>query len=508
MCAGWLDVQVLVCKMTVDCQELPRHEQYLSAHRCLAHHRDILMTESQPTPSKRRSWVPCGCLLAMFLSCVFVPFAGYMAWSFRASGQVDEQLARIRQTGLPTSFDEMDEFYRIERGAEDATQLYMKAQEEFSGSAFEVNCRDLPIVGNSEMEIPPPGQPWAQQQAVEEFLATYKDGIEALHEATAMGGAARFPLEFDQGFQMRLPHVQSLRTCSRMLSLEAHVKAHQGDAKGTTEAILAAVSIGKSLENQPIVVSQLVRIAMNGIAVGLTDQLLPYVDFSDEDLLRLQQAFRRDDFKAGLAHSLVGERVIGSEAFKSPLASLGPNIGMRASRFIRGSNEDLAFYLEIQSDLRDAMELEYPDALDMVETANDKVTARIATPLGRMRYIMTGLTLPAISASAGAVARADGLNRCIDTAIAIERYRRREGTLPESLAELVPDFLEAVPIDPFDGKPVRYIVKKEAYLVYTCGRDRVDDGGKEVDRTDDVIRIDLKSDEPKSAETISAETIS
>jgi len=247
---------------------------------------------------------------------------------------------------------------------------------------------------------------------------------------------------------------------------------------------------------------------MQGIAVDLTGRLLPHVDFSDEDLLRLQQAFRRDDFKAGLAHSLVGESVMGFAAFKSPLAALGPNSGLPINRFMRGSNEDLAFYLEIQSDMRDAMELEYPDALDMVETANDKVTARIATPLGRMRYIMTGLTLPAISASAGAVARADGLNRCIDTAIAIERYRRREGRLPESLAELVPDFLEAVPIDPFDGKPVRYVVKKEAYLVYTCGRDRVDDGGKEVDRTDDVIRIDLKSDEPKSAETISAETIS
>jgi len=95
------------------------------------------MTESHPTPTKRRNWVPCGCLLAMFLICVFLPVAGYMAWSFLASKQVNMQLARIRQAGLPTSVDELDEFYRIEPSAEDATLVYMEALEVFSGSIFE-----------------------------------------------------------------------------------------------------------------------------------------------------------------------------------------------------------------------------------------------------------------------------------------------------------------------------------------------------------------------------------
>jgi hypothetical protein len=435
----------------------------------------------------------------MFLICVFLPFATFMAWSFRASGQVDAQIARIQQAGLPISVAEMDEFYRIEPGTEDATRLYLLAQEEFSGSMFEVDCRNMPIVGNSEVEIPPPGQPWVEQQAVEEFLAKYKDGIEALHEATAMGGAARFPLEFEKGFQMLLPHVQSIRTCSRMLALEAHVKAHQGDIKGTTEAILSAATISRSVENQPVIISQLVCVATKAIAIDLTGRLLPHVDFSDEDLRRLQQVFRQDDFKAGLAHSLVGERVMGADAFKHPMAALGPDSGLPVNRFMRGSNEDLAFYLEMQSDLREAMELEYPAALDGLDAAYQKLMAKIDTPLGRIRYVMTGNTMPAIHHAAMAAARSDGSNRCIDAAIAIELFRRREGKLPESLEELVPDFLEAVPIDPFDGKPIRYIVKKDAYLIYTCGTDRVDGGGIEDDaRSDAVIRIDLKSDETMS----------
>ena len=51
-------------------------------------------------------------------------------------------------------------------------------------------------------------------------------------------------------------------------------------------------------------------------------------------------------------------------------------------------------------------------------------------------------------------------------------------SLPDSLAQLVPKYLAAFPDDPYDGKPLSY--KKptsKGYLVYSIGRNRVDDGG-------------------------------
>ena len=44
----------------------------------------------------------------------------------------------------------------------------------------------------------------------------------------------------------------------------------------------------------------------------------------------------------------------------------------------------------------------------------------------------------------------------IRTAVAIERHRRARGTLPATLAELVPDFLPAVPLDALTGQPLDY----------------------------------------------------
>ena len=64
-----------------------------------------------------------------------------------------------------------------------------------------------------------------------------------------------------------------------------------------------------------------------------------------------------------------------------------------------------------------------------------------------------------------------------DAAIAVERYRRKEGKLPQRLDDLVPDFLPQIPTDPFDGRPLRYRVREEEYLIYSVGADRVDNGG-------------------------------
>lgn len=66
----------------------------------------------------------------------------------------------------------------------------------------------------------------------------------------------------------------------------------------------------------------------------------------------------------------------------------------------------------------------------------------------------------------------------IDAAVACAGYHNQNGRYPERLADLVPDFLPAEPIDPIDGAPLRYRVDPDgsavAYSIYT---DLEDDGG-------------------------------
>jgi hypothetical protein len=57
--------------------------------------------------------------------------------------------------------------------------------------------------------------------------------------------------------------------------------------------------------------------------------------------------------------------------------------------------------------------------------------------------------------------------------VALRLYQHEQGKLPETLGELVPKYLPAVPLDPFDGKPIRYRVSA-GEVIY--GREREPDG--------------------------------
>lgn len=70
--------------------------------------------------------------------------------------------------------------------------------------------------------------------------------------------------------------------------------------------------------------------------------------------------------------------------------------------------------------------------------------------------------------------------RAARTALAIERFRLNQaGDLPETLAQLRPAWLAELPVDPFDGRPIRYRRTEHGYVVYSLGRDGREDGGKE-----------------------------
>ena len=60
------------------------------------------------------------------------------------------------------------------------------------------------------------------------------------------------------------------------------------------------------------------------------------------------------------------------------------------------------------------------------------------------------------------------------TRIALERAQL-DGLSPLQLDELVPNYLETVPQDPFDGTPLKF--DPERRLVYSVGRDRIDNNG-------------------------------
>lgn len=62
--------------------------------------------------------------------------------------------------------------------------------------------------------------------------------------------------------------------------------------------------------------------------------------------------------------------------------------------------------------------------------------------------------------------------------LAINEFHLSHHQYPESLAQLVPEFLSRIPIDFADNQPLRYRKTSNGYLLYSLGADGIDDDGK------------------------------
>jgi hypothetical protein len=59
--------------------------------------------------------------------------------------------------------------------------------------------------------------------------------------------------------------------------------------------------------------------------------------------------------------------------------------------------------------------------------------------------------------------------------IALHKYKLTHGYLPKTVAELVPDTISTIPLDPYDNKPLRY--SRDKSIIYSVGKDLKDSGG-------------------------------
>jgi hypothetical protein len=71
--------------------------------------------------------------------------------------------------------------------------------------------------------------------------------------------------------------------------------------------------------------------------------------------------------------------------------------------------------------------------------------------------------------------------RAAAVAVAALRFRNEHGRLPATLEELVPEYLDHVPLDPWTGSPLVYAAGDDRATIYSVGENGLDDGGPQDD---------------------------
>ena len=101
-----------------------------------------------------------------------------------------------------------------------------------------------------------------------------------------------------------------------------------------------------------------------------------------------------------------------------------------------------------------------------------------------------------------ACAKADARHATAVAALALARFQAKHKQLPKDLEALVPEYLTVVPLDPFDGKPLKYETTASGVAVYSVGRDRIEEDdafegpGKKPEKGDMTFELPRIADKP------------
>jgi hypothetical protein len=415
-----------------------------------------------------------------------VIIACFVVFRLVLRSKLHARLNAIRAAGYPATCAELDAWYTIPESAENAADIFIDSFSRYEKWDDDEKRKLLPIVGDAELPLRTEPLTEETKALITQYVADNRQALELLYKGAAIEHS-RYPVDLSKGFEALMPDLSNIRVGAFLLKLEAVLHAENGKPEKVVGSITAAFGLARSLSKGPIFVSQLVRIACQALAVSTIEHTVNRTEFSDEQLVELSQVLINAEDPSAMFLAFIGERCAGLSIFKLPAAQIhrvtdGASssplvvVAIALYKFAGLADMDAAIYLDTMNDYIEALELppqKRRGAADAVEDRFVKIS-RI--------HILLHIIMPALSRATTIDVRNIAQLHTALTGLAVQRYRLAAGKLPDTLAELVPTYLDAVPKDPFDGKDLRYKKLETGFVVYSIGEDGNDDGGKEKPR--------------------------
>lgn len=420
--------------------------------------------------------------MQIFTLCIL---GSFLLWRSLLYYDVKRQFAQMR--GYPISGAELDVWRAtvpdVDNGALVLTQAFALIRT-FSDS------RSNQVVEPTLLRRTNEWHP-ATKVLVREYTAMNSSALDRVRTAFRFS-RFRYPVDFAFGPETPLPHLGSLKELARIAALKGALEAEEGRLEQWPEDVLLQLKLAQGLDDEPVIISHLVRSSIVRQAVRDTERCLKFGSPSKENCKLVQEKFLQVAGTNLLPMALVGERALAIPIFRlswkeiQARSSDSTNESMPQSPqrysgrpmsflWLTGFFErDLNFFLQTMQRTTTLAALPFPQSLVLTNSLDS--AAKLAERRG---YIYSSMLLPSFSRVIVREASTRALAELAATAMALEGFRHEHGHLPTSLAELKPEFLDSVPIDPFDGAPIKYKQLPTGYIIYSVDADGRDDGGRE-----------------------------
>ena len=430
-----------------------------------------------------------GCLAAFAILVGFAALAAaghHLVWQVRLSSAVKA----LGERGVPLTLAGLETLYPSVPARENAAEVYRQAFEAFRADESRLMMRAWTTYYQPFLMMEKHVCATPLKQEMKDGIAHHETANAAALEflqAASLLRQCRFPVDLKRGVRLGSPlgeeesleHLAKLRELSEMLALQVLLHAENQEPELACHRILLITAMSRLLENEPVLHSQRARAAYNERAFRALEQALNRTRFTDGQLQRLSESFASAECPQAMAKALEAEQAFvvltGDAWLRDTVERNGGTLLtllLKHQQWVGLMDRDKTLYVQLSSRLVDAARHPSPAALETGLALNKEIWGAFI-PNAVFRLFFLGKQIDALETQAADVARM----RIARTSLAVERWRAAKGSLPSSLADLVPDYLPSPLEDPFDGKPVRYRQTAKGYVVYSVGEDQQDDGG-------------------------------
>lgn len=296
--------------------------------------------------------------------------------------------------------------------------------------------------------------------------------------------SCRFDHDYDAGLNILLTHLGKMRNLSRILAAKGLLEAQTGSPENTWEKVPTQLKLADGLLNEPLIVSQLVRIRMIERACRTIRELYeitPPTERQSRDIADLLEAY---DSIQPLVRAFDGERVLLDEwVFNLPKRRLlseddivGSSFGffkILKIYFKPTFLADHAAYLRMSLEFAKRIERPYSsEEMQVLEKFEDE----------NERYPITNALTPAMRRVKEIQCEMLAELHITRTGLTLLQYKRSEGAFPDTLETLKLSNTN----DPFSNESLRYKPQEEGFVLYSVGSDQKDNDGspKQKDQKD------------------------
>lgn len=309
----------------------------------------------------------------------------------------------------------------------------------------------------------------------------------------------RYVIVYAPDYLSTILSCQEARTVGQMLALESVLWSMDGHPDNAMRSSRGTFNAGRSVGDEPGLISMLVRISLGTTAINHVERTLAMGEPSEKELEAMQRLLEDEAVQPLLTTALRGERAgmhrclveltKGNLSLNQVSGGGKPNLADslgEAFGTLRIKHSH-ACLLRLETEMVEASKLPVEQQSDRLRQIDAEIVK------SARRDPIASLLLPAMTKVSEAFQFHQARLRCARVALAVERHRRAHGSWPAALGvmeggkflDLVPDDVWAVPASPRDDeqawvpvRSLRYRRTAEGVVIYSIGPDHQDNRGE------------------------------